>query len=327
MTGRLTIAVVGATGAQGGGLARAILDDPEGRYSCRALTRSPASDAARALADRGADVVRADLDDRNSLIEAFRGATNAFCMTNFFEHFSPEKELEQAANLAVAAKAAGVGHVIWSTSPDSSAWALRHGDCLPVLPGGYRVPHWDGKAGADQFFTDSGVATTFIGPSMFWENFLAPGSPQFPQRDQDGVLAITMPAGAAKLPGMAAEDIGRCAYAIFKAGSEFVGRSVGLAAEHLTATELAAGLSEALGETVRYNDIPLAALRSAPVPGADAIANMFQITTEDNEDYCAHYDIGLTRALNPRLQTFAEWVAAARDRSRLAAGTTYEGAR
>lgn len=327
MTTRTAIAVVGATGAQGGGLARAILDDPEGRYSCRALTRSPASDAARALADRGADVVRADLDDRNSLIEAFRGASSAFCMTNFFEHFSPEKELEQAANLAAAAKAAGIGHVIWSTSQDSSAWALRHGDCLPVLPGGYRVPHWDGKAQADHFFTDSGVATTFVGPSMFWENFLAPGSPQCPQRDPDGVLAITMPSGAAKLPGMAAEDIGRCAYAIFKAGSEFVGQSVGLAAEHLTATELAAGLSEALGETVRYNDIPLAALRAAPVPGADAIANMFQIITEDNEGYCAHYDIGLTRALTPRLQTFAEWVAAARDRGRKTARTTYEGAR
>lgn len=327
MSGQTVIAVVGATGQQGGGLARAILDDSQDQYSCRALTRHPASDAARALADRGSDVVRADLDDRNSLIEAFRAASSAFCMTNFFEHFSPEKELEQAANLAAAAKTAGVGHVIWSTSPDSSAWARRHGDYLPVLPGGYRVPHWDGKAGADQFFIDSGATTTFVQPPMFWENFLAPGSPQFPQRDPDGVLAITLPAGAAKLPGMAAEDIGRCAYAIFKARPEFGGRSVGLAAEHLTAAELAAGLSEALGETVRYNDIPLAVLRAAPVPGADAIANMFQITTADNEDYCANYDIDLSRALNPRLQSFAEWIAAARDRRHMTPGRAYEGAR
>ena len=115
--------------------------------------------------------------------------------------------------------------------------------------------------------------------------------------------------------------------AIFKAGPEFAGRSVGLAAEHLTATELAAGLSEALGETVRYDDIPLAALRAAPVPGADAIANMFQITTEDNEDYCAHYDVAVARSLNPRLQTFAEWITAAKDRSRVPAGTVNEEAR
>ncbi|MDQ3716453.1 MAG: NmrA/HSCARG family protein [Actinomycetota bacterium] len=327
MTAETVIAVVGATGAQGGGLARAILDDPDGRYSCRAVTRNPGSVAARALADRGAVIVQADLDDQNSLVEAFQGASSAFCMTNFFQRFSPEKELEQAANLAAAAKAAGIGHVIWSTSPDSSAWARRHGDRLPVLRGGYRVPHWDGKARADRFFTDSGVATTFLRPSMFWENFLAPGTPQFPQRGPDGVLAITLPAGAAKLPGMAAEDIGRCAYAIVKAGAEFHGRWVGLAGEHLTAAELAAGLSQALGETVRYNDIPLAALRAAPIPGADAIGNMFQIITDDNEEYCAHYDIGLSRALNPGLQTFAEWVVAARDHSPIAAGTAYEGSR
>lgn len=162
MTEQKTIAVVGATGAQGGGLARAILDDPEGRYACRALTRQPTSDAARALAERGADVVQADLDDENNLTRAFQGAYGAYCMTNFFEHFSPEKELEQAANLARAAKAAGIRHAIWSTTEDSRDWVLPDGDPVPVLPGGYRVPHWDGKAQANRFFTDSAVPTSCI---------------------------------------------------------------------------------------------------------------------------------------------------------------------
>lgn len=326
MTGQKVIAVVGATGQQGGGLARAILDDPDGGYSCRALTRNPASEAARALADRGADVVRADLDDVDSLAKAFQGAHGAYCMTNFFEHFSPEKELQQAANLAEAAKAAGIRHAIWSTSEDSRDWVRLH-DRMPVLPGGYRVPHWDGKAQANQFFTDRGVPTTFLLPPMFWENFVTPGAPQFPQRDHDGVLAITLPAGEAKLPGMGAEDIGRCAYGIFNVGDEFVGKTVGLAAEHLTAAELAAGLSEALGETVRYNHVPLAALRAAPVPGADAVANMFEITTEGNEEYCSHYDVAFSRSVNPRLQTFAEWLAASKDRVAAPAGTAYEEVR
>ena len=113
------IAVVGATGATAGGLARAIMSDPDSGYACRAITREPESAAARALADHGATVLRADLDDYDSLVRAFDGAYGAFCMTNFFEHFSAEQEAEQAANQARAAAAAGVRHAIWSTAEDT----------------------------------------------------------------------------------------------------------------------------------------------------------------------------------------------------------------
>lgn len=321
MTGRKTIAVVGATGAQGGGLARAILDDPDGEFACRALTRRPTSDAARTLADRGAEVVQADLDDLDSVAAAFEGAYGAYGMTNFFEHFSANKELEQAANLARAARTAGISHAIWSTTEDSRDWISLDDDRMPTLEGRYKVPHWDGKAQGNHFFIDNGVPTTFLLMSMFWENFITPGAPQVLQRGQDGVLAITLPAGDAQLPGIAAEDIGRCAYGVFKAGDEFVGRTIGLAAEHLTGTELAAGLSAALGETVRYNAVPLGALRAAPMPGVDAVANMFQIITESNDDYCAHYDIAQSRSLNPRLQTFPEWLAANNHRLQMPVGT------
>ncbi len=326
MTGQLAIAVVGATGQQGGALAKAILDDPEDRFTCRALTRNPDSEAARALADQGADVVAADLDDEGSLVRAFEGAYGAYCMTNFFEHFSPERELQQAANLARAAKAAGIRHAIWSTTEDSRDWPELH-NRLPVLDGGYRVPHWDAKAQANEFFTDNGVATTFLRMSMFWENFRTPGTPQYPQRDHDGVLAITLPAGEARLPGMAAADIGGCGYAVLKAGQEFVGKTVGLAAEALTGYELAEGLSELHGETVRYNSIPLGALRSAPMPGAAAVANMFQIVTDGNDKYCGHYDVAVTRSLNPQLQTFDAWITANNDMRSVPAGTASEVSR
>lgn len=104
------IAVTGATGAQGGGLVGAVLRDSA--FQVRALTRKPGSDKARALQAQGAEVVEANLDDPESVKRAFQGACGVFCVTNFWEHFSPEKELAQAANMAEAARHAGVEHAI-----------------------------------------------------------------------------------------------------------------------------------------------------------------------------------------------------------------------
>src|SRR5215217_5577263 len=116
------IAVIGATGAQGGALVRAILADKSGGFAARAITRHVDSDKGKALAAQGAEVVAADLDDQASLERAFAGAYGVFGLTNFWEHFSPEKELAQAANIARAAKAAGAQHVIWSTLEDTRRW-------------------------------------------------------------------------------------------------------------------------------------------------------------------------------------------------------------
>src|SRR5688500_14919677 len=97
------ITVFGATGAQGGGLARSILTDPQQRFRVRAVTRKPDSPAARALSEIGADIIVADLDDAASVRRAMDGAHGAFCVTNFWEHLSPEKELTQAHTMAQAA--------------------------------------------------------------------------------------------------------------------------------------------------------------------------------------------------------------------------------
>ena len=235
------IAVVGATGAQGGGLARAILADPDGGFAVRALTRNPDSDAAKALAAAGAEVVQADLDDEASLAAAFEGAYGAYCLTNFWEHFSAEKEIEQAGNMARAAKTAGIQHAIWSTFEDSRKWIPLDDDRMPTLQGRFKVAHFDGKAEADHFFTDAGVPTTFLLTSFYWENFIYFG--MGPARGEDGVLAVTFPLGDAKMPGIAAEDIGKCAYGIFKAGDEFIGKTVGISGEQLTGAEFAASFT------------------------------------------------------------------------------------
>jgi uncharacterized protein YbjT (DUF2867 family) len=306
MSGTKLIAIVGATGGQGGGLARAILAAPTGGFAVRALTRDPSSEKATALAAHGAEVVQADIDDEASARSAFDGAYGAFCVTNFWEHFSGEKEIVQAGNMARAAKSAGLKHVIWSTFEDSRKWIPLTDDRMPTLQGRFKVAHFDAKSEADHFFTDLGVPTTFLLTSAYWENFIYFG--WGPQRGEDGVLAVTFPMGDKKLPSMAVEDIGKIAYGIFKAGDEFVGDTLGVAGEHLTGAEIATLLTKALGEEVRYNDVPADVYRSFGFPGADDVGNMFQFKRDCNEDYCGARSLEVSRRLNPELQTLDTWL-------------------
>ena len=307
MADERTIVVVGATGAQGGGLARAILQDADSPFRARAMTRKAGSEKAAQLERLGAEVVEADLDDVESVKRAFAGAYGAYCVTNYWEHFSPEKELAQAANMAEAAKDAGLEHVIWSTLEDTRAWVPLDDDRMPTLMGKYKVPHFDAKGEANHGFTDRGVPTTFLLTSFYWDNFIYFG--MGPKRGPDGVLAITMPMGDKKLPGIAAEDIGKCAYGIFRQGRELVGKTVGIVGEHLSGAEMAAALAKALGQEVRYNDVPADVFRGFGFPGADDLGNMFQFKRDFNEYYCGVRDIEGARKLNPELQTFEQWLA------------------
>jgi uncharacterized protein YbjT (DUF2867 family) len=305
------IAVVGATGAQGGGLVRAILADRNGPFAVRAITRQTGSDKAKALAAAGAEVVAADLDDEASLERAFAGAYGAFCVTNYWEHFSPEKELAQAEHLARAAKAAGVQHVIWSTLEDTRKWVPLSDGRMPTLMGKYKVPHFDAKGEADEIFRKLGVPTTFLLTSFYWDNFIYFGSG--PQRMPDGTLAITFPLGDKPLSAMAVEDIGKCAYGIFKRGREFIGRTVGIAGEHLTGAQMAAGLSRALGKDIRYNAVTPEVYRGLGFPGADDLGNMFQFKRDFNDYYRGARSIEFSRELNPELQSFERWLVRHKD--------------
>jgi uncharacterized protein YbjT (DUF2867 family) len=302
------IAVFGATGAQGGGLARAILDDPEGGFSVRAVTRNVDSDKARALAAAGAEVVAADLDDAASVARAMDGAYGAYCVTNFWEHFSPEKELAQARNLAQAAKAAGVQHVIWSTLEDTRNKVPLDDARMPTLMDRYKVPHFDAKGEADAFFREAGVPTTFLLTSFYWDNLIHFGME--PKPGADGVLQFVLPMDDAKLPGIAAEDIGRSAYGIFKAGPAMIGRTIGIAGEHLDGAEMASALAAALGRDVRHAAVTPAQYRGFGFPGAEDLGNMFQYKRDFEADFRAPRDVEATRRLNPRLQSFAQWLQA-----------------
>ena len=308
MAERKVIVVTGATGAQGGGLARAILAEPEAGFTVRALTRDADSEAARALAAAGAEIVSADLDDPASLERAFKGAYGAYCVTFFWAHFSPDKEQAQARSMAQAAKSAGLRHVVWSTLEDTRRWLKLDDPRMPTLMERYKVPHFDAKGESDDFFRQAGVPTTFMLTSYYWDNLIHFG--MGPKPGPDGTLLLALPMGDRKLPGIAAEDIGRCAWGIFKQGEGLAGRTIGIAGEHLTGAEMAASLGRALGREVRYAAIPPDAYRALGFPGSDDLGNMFQFKHDFNEEFCAARSIETSRSLNPRLMSFDDWLSA-----------------
>ena len=307
MPDKKVIAVVGATGAQGGGLVYAILNDPDAGFTARAVTRKVDSDKAKSLSAKGAEVVQADLDDVESLKRAFKGAYGAYCVTNYWEHLSPEKEMAQAKNLANAAKAAGVSHVIWSTLEDTRNWIPLTNDSMPTLMGKYKVPHFDSKGASDKFFEEAGVPATFMMASFYWDNFIYFG--MGPQKGPDGRLAITFPLGDKKLAGISVDDIGKCAYGIFKSGDKYIGKTIGIAGEHLTGSEMAEKISRALGKEVHYNSVPPEVYRSFGFPGAEDVGNMFQFHRDFQKDHLEMRDVERSRSLNPELKNFDQWLS------------------
>ena len=312
MADKKIIAVTGATGAQGGGVVRAILADPAGGFTARAITRKVDSDKAKALAALGVEVVAGDIDDQASITRAFRGAHGAFCVTNYWEHFSPEREHTQASHLAAAAKAAGVKHVVWSTLEDTRKWIPLSDNRMPTLMGNFKVPHFDAKGESDELFRAQSVPTTFLLTSFYYENLIYFGAG--PKPGPDGKLAITMPMDNAKLPLIAVEDIGKCAYAIIKRGREFIGKSVTIAGDRLSGAEMAAALTTALGKPVVYNNVPPEVYRSFGFPGADDLGNMFQFKRDFNDYFAGARDPAVARQLNPGLQSFATWLTQNKDR-------------
>jgi uncharacterized protein YbjT (DUF2867 family) len=310
------IAVIGATGAQGGGLVRSLLAGAGGEFAVRAITRKPDSEKGRALAALGVEVVAADADDPPSLHRAFSGAHGAFCVTNFWEHLSPERELRQAGAMARAARAAGVAHVIWSTLEDTRARVPLADRRLPTLMEKYKVPHFDAKGEADALFAGEAVPTTYLLAAFYWENFILFG--MGPRRGADGKLTLALPLGGGRLPGIAAEDIGRCAHGIFRRGGEMIGKRVGIAGEILTGPEMAAAFSRALRQPVAFHDLPFDQFRALGFPGADDLGNMFEYQALYNDEFCEGRDVGLSRSLAPGVQSFATWLE--RNAARIAPG-------
>jgi len=306
MAEKKIIAVVGATGAQGGGVVRAILADTSGQFAARAITRKPDSEKARALAAQGVEVVAGDADDPSTLEKAFAGAYGAFCVTNFWEHGEPERELRQASALARATRNAGLQHVVWSTLEDTRKDIPLDDTRLKTLKGKYKVPHFDAKGEADAVFAAEGAPSSYMLAAFYWDNLIHFG--MGPRRQEDGSLVFALPLGGQKLPGIGAEDIGGCAFGILKRGPSAAGQSFGIAGEILSGEEMAAKLGKALGQQVSFYDMPFDAYRALGFPGADDLGNMFEYHMLLGEKFLRARDPKTTRELNPATRDFDQWL-------------------
>ena len=316
MNDKKVIAVVGATGAQGGSLVEAILADQSRGFAVRALTRDSGSTRARALAARGAEVVQADLDDEESLRSAFRGAYGVYVVTNFWEQRTPEevqersaaaREIDQARNAAQAAKNANARHVIWSTLADTRPYFPIDTDRTPTFEGKYKVPHADAKAYADKFFVELGVPVTFIQANVYYEAFMKRFAPH---RNEEGNLTLALGFGDARVPAQAAADLGRTALGIFQHGETLIGKRVSVAGNVLTGEQYAKAMSKVLGEPVIYQPLDPEVIRASAVPGADEVANMLAYFVAAEKDIVGLIDRPLLLELNPRLETFESWLDA-----------------
>ncbi|MEO8467850.1 MAG: NmrA family NAD(P)-binding protein, partial [Gammaproteobacteria bacterium] len=216
-----------------------------------------------------------------------------------------EKEKTQAKNIADAAKAAGVKHVIWSTLEDIRQFMKADDKRMPMLQEKYRVPHFDAKADANAFF--SGLPTTFLVTSFYWDNLYTFGLG--PKKGDDGQLAWAFPMGTAKMAGIAAEDIGKSAYGIFKAGSPYVGKTVGIMGEAVSIEDMGKTLSKVIGTgPIKYNAVDADVYRKFGFPGADELGNMFQAYRDFDKQMIANRDLDAARKLNPALQSFEQFV-------------------
>lgn len=296
-----TILVIGATGAQGGSVARHLV--ARGQFAVRAITRKPDSPAAQALRDLGVEVVQGDLDDPASLAAALEGCYGVFGVTNFWEHFS--KEAEQGRNLVNAVAAANVGHFIFSTLPPIEK----------ATGGALRSPHFDIKAEHEELARSLGIPATFVHVPFYYENFLY----FFPPRPTgDGSLQFGFPQGDTPLSAMSAEDVGLLVAPMFERPEEYIGKVVRLAGDELPAHEYAAAMSRQLGADIRYAYVPRETFAALGFPGAEDLADMFEF-------YRLHIpsrkkDIETWRALAPELQTFDAWLARKEDLFRKSLG-------
>ena len=278
---RLTVAVTGATGAQGGATARALLAYG---HRVRALTRDPASAAANELRALGADVVRADFDDTASLDAALEGADALFAMSTPFGT-GLDTEIRQGVALLDRAASAGVGHIVFTsaTNADRSTG----------------IPHFESKAVIEAHLRGLGVPWTVLGPAAFLDNWTGGWTME---GLREGVFALPMPADR-PLAVISAADIGAMAALVIDRREEFAGRRVDIASDEVTPARIGEAIARASGRQVAYREVPLAVTETYSTD----LAAMFRYFTETGMDV----DVAELRRAYPEVgwRGVDEWAA------------------
>ncbi|XP_043861334.1 nmrA-like family domain-containing protein 1 [Dromiciops gliroides] len=290
MASKKVIVVFGATGSQGGSVARAILAGKD--FSVRALTRDVSRPAALALQDLGAEVVKCDLNDQEAVKEALKGAYGAFLVTNFWDDFSKEKEVQQGKIVADASKQLGLKHVIYSGLENVKK----------LTKGKLEVLHFDGKGEVEEYFWALGVPMTSVRIAAYFENFLTFWKPV---KASDGdYYNLMLPMNDVPMDGISVADVGPAVASIFRSPEEFMGKAVGLSAEALTVQQYADILSKALGKVVKDPKITPEAYEKLGFPGAKELADMMRFYHMKPDR-----DVKLTHKLNPNVKSFSQFIS------------------
>lgn len=280
MTEKKTALVTGASGGQGGAVARALL---ERGWQVRAFVRNPDKEESRAMAELGAELVRGDLDDADSLRAAVAGVQGVYSVqaADFADPHSGV-EVRQGIAVADAVKAAGVPHLVYS----SVGGAERNSG----------IAHFETKAEIERHIRSAGVPATILRPVFFMENFpyMVPAA-----ENGERVAALAMDADK-ELQMIALPDIGRIAADAFDNPEEFLGREIEIAGDELTVSEIAEVFTRVDGVPTRFTRQPIEELREE----AEEAANMFDWF--NNEGYRA--DIPALRERHPGLLTLEEWL-------------------
>jgi len=225
------IAVTGATGAQGGSVVRFLLKD--GGFRVRALTRNVNSERALDLKLKGVDVVRADFDDFESLLEALKGASGAFLLTNFWDPtvLTEEREFATGKALVDAAKEAGVGHVVYSTVDRSTKT---------------KAAHFDSKFRVNEYLKESGMRRTSLYTLFYFENFINLEAFMLRKSSNGTAVEADWPVlwADGPVPGYSVSDTGAYVLAAFKEPEKWIGRDIKAAAEIFTPRQFVAILKE-----------------------------------------------------------------------------------
>lgn len=313
--GTKTIAVMGATGAQGGSTIKAFDALKKGGnddFKVRAITRDPTSEKAKAIESLVHETVKADANDEASMVEAFKGCHGAYVVTNFWDDMDADHEMAMLRTIKNAATKAGVKHIVLSTfesakdfvdnAENKKTWKVPEGN----EEKGFYVPHFDGKAEVTKEYDE--LPTTKLYTSFYYENFSNFGMGPARQSEKDA-YALTFPLADAKMPMVAVSDIGKAACAIFQDES-LIGKTVGIKSDVLTGKEIAAVFTKVFGQPVLYHAVTTDVYASFGFPGADDLANMFRFKVENAENFQAARMIDDDNFIERmgKTKTFEEWV-------------------
>ncbi len=270
------ILITGATGLQGGAVFRSLRSKG---FPVRAMTREPEKREARDLAGSGVEVVRGDLDDPASLMRALEGAYGAYSVQ--YARHGVEMEVRQGINLADAAKKSQISHFIYSS--------------VGAADQNTGIPHFESKAKIERHVRDTGLPFTIVRPVFFMENWLA-------MRGQIELHTLAQPLTPdTRLQMVAVDDIGECVSTAFEQPHKFQGRTIELAGDELSMTELAQAFSRITGKDVHYMQVPWSQFSAQAGPEITMMYHWFQ-------DVGYHADIAALRQELPSLMSFDRWL-------------------